>query len=192
MEAHPSKKLCNLFFQFFALAAYLAAVANGQAFAPSPLFSYSAALGRHAGVYSAPAVAPYSYRANIPQPVPAVPYAAAPVAPVAPVARTAPVAPVAQAVAPPAVTSSQYHAQDEFGRVSYGYENANSRKEERRDEYGNVAGSYSYVDSTGVPKTVSYIADAAGFRLTGANNLPLHVAPLPAVARAAAAHLAYY
>ena len=77
---------------------------------------------------------------------------------------------------------------DELGKVEYGYSNINSAKKESRDHYGNVAGAYSYVDSTGIPKTVSYIADAYGFRLTGANNLPAPTADTPEVAYARQAH----
>lgn len=69
-------------------------------------------------------------------------------------------------------TSSQYHAQDEFGNVAYGYKNPNSAKQERRDAYGNVEGAYSYIDATGVPKHLSYVADDYGFRVTGTNLLP--------------------
>ncbi len=71
------------------------------------------------------------------------------------------------------VVASQYHAQDEFGNVAYGYSNPNSAKTEQRDAYGNVVGSYSYVDGTGFPKHVSYVADDFGFRITAANNLPV-------------------
>merc|ERR1712226_753293 len=72
----------------------------------------------------------------------------------------------------PGVVASQYHAQDEFGNVAYGYSNGQSQKQEQRDAYGNVYGTYSYDDGTGVPKHVSYIADDFGFRITAANNLP--------------------
>lgn len=71
------------------------------------------------------------------------------------------------------VVASQYHAQDEFGNVIYGYSNPNSAKTEQRDVYGNVVGSYSYVDGTGLPKHVAYVADDFGFRVTSANNLPI-------------------
>ena len=87
----------------------------------------------------------------------------------------APVAPAASPIvpAPGGVVASQYHAQDEFGNVVYGYSNPNSAKTEQRDAYGNVVGSYSYVDGTGYPKHVSYVADDFGFRITAANNLPV-------------------
>ena len=76
------------------------------------------------------------------------------------------------------VVASQYHAQDEFGNVVYGYSNVNSAKNEQRDALGNVIGSYSYRDGTGYPKHVAYSADEFGFRITNANNFPLAVAPV--------------
>lgn len=112
---------------------------------------------------------------------------AAHVAPVAPVAvKAAHVAPVVAAPAPvavkaapvvaapapapaPAVTSSQYHAQDEAGNYEYGYSNQNSAKVERGNIYTGVEGSYSYVDGYGLPQKVSYVADALGFRAVGTN-----------------------
>lgn len=99
-----------------------------------------------------------------PEPVNAVP-AVVPQRPVA--------APIAPVPAPAPGLATQYHAQDEFGNVEYGYSNANSAKQERRDSYGNVIGQYSYDDGTGYPKHVSYIADDFGFRITSANNLPV-------------------
>merc|ERR1711936_1019371 len=104
-----------------------------------------------------------------PEPVVAPPVAVAPVDPV-PYSTT-----VVKAV-PAAATSSQYHAQDEFGNVAYGYKNPNSYKEEKRDAYGNVVGTYAYIDETGVQKHLSYVADDFGFRVTSTNALP--VAPL--------------
>merc|ERR1711971_113110 len=89
---------------------------------------------------------------------------------------------VAAPVQPPTpiqgVVASQYHAQDEFGNVVYGYSNVNSAKNEQRDALGNVIGSYSYLDGTGHPKHVAYSADKFGFRITKANNFPLAVAPV--------------
>ena len=67
----------------------------------------------------------------------------------------------------------QYHAQDEFGNVAYGYAHPNAAKEERRDSYGNVRGAYSYIDATGLPKHVAYVADDYGFRVTSSNALPV-------------------
>merc|ERR1719361_2766723 len=101
-----------------------------------------------------------------PEPVVAPPVAVAPVDPV-PYSTT-----VVKAV-PAAATSSQYHAQDEFGNVAYGYKNPNSYKEEKRDAYGNVVGTYAYIDETGVQKHLSYVADDFGFRVTSTNALPV-------------------
>merc|ERR1711868_119262 len=100
---------------------------------------------------------------------PAGPYAAAPApvaAPVAPVTYAAPIAPY---------VGSQFHAQDEFGNLNYGYSNLNSAKAEAGNTYGGVSGGYSYVDANGVLQQVQYVADAAGFRVAD-SRLP--VAPV--------------
>merc|ERR1712032_778590 len=77
-----------------------------------------------------------------------------------PLAAPAPVAPI---VEPP---SSQFHAQDEFGQFSFGYQNINSAKTESKDAFGVTRGSYQYVDANGVLQTVNYIADDInGFRV---------------------------
>ena len=52
-------------------------------------------------------------------------------------------------VAPAAPSSSQYHAQDEFGQYNYGYANAESTKVETRTSDGVVRGAYRYVDGDG-------------------------------------------
>merc|ERR1712012_529692 len=128
-----------------------------------------------------------------------VTYAAAPVA----------AAPVVAPYAAPAYTGSQFHAQDEFGNLNYGYANINSAKNEVGNTYGGVTGGYSYVDANGQLQRVEYIADGAGFRVADSrlpvaptfNPEPL-VAPVydgvapepvqdtPEVAEAKAAHLA--
>jgi len=125
-----------------------------------PLKAVPAVPVAHVETYGAPEYvsAPVAVPAPAPAPVPAP----------APYASTS----VVQAV-PAAATSSQYHAQDEFGNVAYGYKNPNSAKDEKRDAYGNVVGAYSYVDATGVPKHLSYVADDYGFRVTSTNALPL-------------------
>merc|ERR1712107_814985 len=92
-----------------------------------------------------------------------LPFAAAPVAPVT---YTAPIAPY---------VGSQFHAQDEFGNLNYGYSNLNSAKAEAGNTYGGVSGGYSYVDANGVLQQVQYVADAAGFRVAD-SRLP--VAPV--------------
>merc|ERR1712025_62267 len=128
-----------------------------------------------------PHVAPAPLVHSVPQPVlhsaPApIPLAAAP-------------APLPLAPAPlpiPASPSSQFHAQDEFGQFSFGYENINSAKTETKDAFGVTRGSYQYVDANGILQTVNYIADPVnGFRVAGTNipvapaapNVALPVAP---------------
>merc|ERR1712165_458878 len=70
----------------------------------------------------------------------------------------------------PATPSSQFHAQDEFGQFSFGYENINSAKTETKDAFGVTRGSYQYVDANGILQTVNYIADPVnGFRVAGTN-----------------------
>merc|ERR1712150_359041 len=126
---------------------------------------------------------------------------AAPSRPVVSVTHSAPVvqaaAPVAYAaapvhVAPAAVQGSQYHAQDDAGQYSFGYNDGSSVKQEIKTADGVIRGAYSYVDSDGIVQNVNYIADALGFRV-GATNLPVHhvdapveaAAPVQAVAAAA-------
>merc|ERR1719466_576718 len=139
-------------------------------------------------------------------PAPAVTYATAPA-----VAAAAPVI-----AAAPYTAGSQFHAQDEFGNLNYGYANINSVKQEVGNTYGGVSGGYSYVDANGELQQVQYIADGAGFRVADSRlpatpvydgvaptfnpeplvaptfNPELPVAPVdtPEVAEAKAAHLA--
>merc|ERR1712032_923977 len=104
----------------------------------------------------APFAAPVHFAARAPLPL------AAP----APLPLAAPV-PFAPIVEPP---SSQFHAQDEFGQFSFGYQNINSAKTESKDAFGVTRGSYQYVDANGVLQTVNYIADDInGFRVAGTN-----------------------
>merc|ERR1711981_1238904 len=87
--------------------------------------------------------------------------------------------------APLAAPSSQFHAQDEFGQFSFGYENINSAKTETKDAFGVTRGSYQYVDANGIVQTVNYIADDInGFRVAG-TNIPVAVAGAQPVAPAA-------
>jgi len=109
----------------------------------------------------APALPAVTYAA-----APAVAYAAAPA-----VAYAA--APVVAAA--PFTAGSQFHAQDEFGNLNYGYANINSVKQEVGNTYGGVSGGYSYVDANGQLQQVRYIADGAGFRVAD-SRLP--VAPV--------------
>merc|ERR1719435_682132 len=102
-------------------------------------------------------------------------YAAAPVA-AAPVVTAAPVAAVAPYAAyAPYSAGSQFHSQDEFGNLNYGYANLNSVKQEVGNTYGGVSGGYSYVDAAGKLQQVTYAPDALGFR-TEDSRLP--VAPV--------------
>merc|ERR1712226_1617863 len=104
---------------------------------------------------------------SLPQPI----LAPAPV----PLAQPLPIAPVAPIVEPP---SSQFHAQDEFGQFSFGYQNINSARSESKDAFGVTRGSYQYVDANNVVQTVHYTADDInGFRVA-ATNVP--VAPAAA------------
>merc|ERR1712212_1400267 len=97
-------------------------------------------------------------------------------------------APVAYAaapvhVAPAAVQGSQYHAQDDAGQYSFGYNDGSSVKQEIKTADGVIRGAYSYVDSDGIVQNVNYIADALGFRV-GATNLPVHHVDAPVEAAA--------
>ena len=107
-----------------------------------------------------------------------------------PVAAPAAVPVVAAA---PAVTGSQYHAQDDFGQYSFGYNDPNSQRQEIKTADGVVRGAYQYIDEAGVLQTVEYVADEGGFRVA-ATNLPsgpaAPVVDTPEVAAAKAAHYA--
>merc|ERR1712029_642198 len=121
--------------------------------APTPLAASPIALPSPAPFAAAPVAIPAS-----------VPLAAAP----APVAAPVPVAPIA-----PVAPSSQFHAQDEFGQFSFGYQNINSARTESKDAFGVTRGSYQYVDANGVLQTVNYISDDVnGFRVA-ATNVPV-------------------
>jgi len=111
----------------------------------------------------------YGY-AGYPHTYAATPVAAAPIATAAPVAAVAPYAAYA-----PYSAGSQFHAQDGFGNLNYGYANLNSVKQEVGNTYGGVSGGYSYVDAEGKLQQVTYVADALGFR-TQDSRLP--VAPV--------------
>jgi len=105
---------------------------------------------------------------------PAITYAAAP-APAVAAAPAITYAATAPVVAAPFSAGSQFHAQDEFGNLNYGYANINSVKQELGNTYGGVSGGYSYVDANGELQQVQYIADGAGFRVAD-SRLP--VAPV--------------
>merc|ERR1711990_1367491 len=120
---------------------------------------------------------------------------------------TAPVtAPVTAPAAAPYTVGSQFHSQDEFGNLNYGYTNINSAKQEVGNTYGGVQGAYSYVDANGELQRVEYVADDLGFRVADSRlplapvyngvapvfNPELPVAPedTPEVKAARAAHMA--
>jgi len=92
---------------------------------------------------------------------------------VAPVAEAPVAAAAAAPVVPVGAPDSQYHAQDELGQYTYGYQDPNSIKQEIKSADGVTRGSYSYVDANGLVQTVNYISDAMGFRVA-ATNLPVH------------------
>merc|ERR1712018_262268 len=126
-----------------------------------------------------PVQAPVAPFAAAPVPLPSpTPLAAAPVALPAPAPLAAAPAPVVAPVpvapiAPVAAPSSQFHAQDEFGQFSFGYQNINSARTESKDAFGVTRGSYQYVDANGVLQTVNYISDDVnGFRVA-ATNVPV-------------------
>merc|ERR1712184_58217 len=83
--------------------------------------------------------------------------------------------PYAAAAYAPYNAGSQFHAQDEFGNLNYGYTNINSVKQEVGNTYGGVTGGYSYVDANGQLQRVEYVADGLGFRVAD-SRLP--VAPV--------------
>jgi len=132
--------------------------------APAPVMSYAAAPVMS---YAAPATV-MSYAA----PAPVVtsyttPIAAAPIA--APIAT-----PIMTRVTPvaPAVTSTQYHSQDELGQASFGYAHPGQAATNFRDAMGNQVGSYAYINPEGKQVQVSYVADSNGFRVLS-NDLPV-------------------
>ena len=168
----------------------------------APVVSLSHQLVRAPPLLSAtPVLAPSHALHAVHAPV-TVSFAALPTSPTA-FAAPAPFASPAFA-SPAAVPSSQFHAQDEFGQFSFGYQNINSARLESRDAFGVTHGSYQYVDANGLLQTVNYIADPVnGFRVAGTNipvaavnpTVALPVAPLPVqetpeVAAARAEHLA--
>merc|ERR1719431_458323 len=101
---------------------------------------------------------------------PAAPVAAAPVVTAASVAAVAPYAAYA-----PYSAGSQFHAQDGFGNLNYGYANLNSVKQEIGNTYGGVSGGYSYIDANNELQQVAYVANGLGFQVKD-SRLP--VAPV--------------
>ena len=90
--------------------------------------------------------------------------------------------PAAYAAAPaPYTYSRRYQSQDEFGRASFGHEEPNQNHAAVRDAFGNVAGSYNYINPEGETITVKYTAGVDGFQVVS-NALPeapVHVAEAP-------------
>merc|ERR1712001_635607 len=112
----------------------------------------------------------------LPFSLPPQPFLAPAAAPLAQPLPIAPISPVAPIVEPP---SSQFHAQDEFGQFSFGYQNINSARSESKDAFGVTRGSYQYVDANNVVQTVHYTADDInGFRVA-ATNVPVAPAAVP-------------
>jgi len=104
------------------------------------------------------------------------PIAAAPIAAAAvPLAAPAPLLPNTASVvaAPAAPHAQQFHTQDEFGNLAFGYSNLNSARHEQGNTYGGRAGSYSWVDANGQLQRTDYVADGLGFRVTGSTSLPV-------------------
>merc|ERR1711936_1219152 len=174
------------------VSAAVSAYHAGDVIAPQVQYSYLPYAQNYA--YHTPATP--VVKAAPSRPVVSVTHSApAPVVHAAPIVQAA--APVAYAaapvhVAPAAVQGSQYHAQDDAGQYSFGYNDGSSVKREIMTADGVIRGAYSYVDSDGIVQNVNYIADALGFRV-GATNLPVHhvdapveaAAPVQAVAAAA-------
>merc|ERR1712126_630283 len=104
--------------------------------------------------------------------------AAAPLAAAAPVVAAAPVAAAAPLAAVSAeTTSSQFRAEDEEGNTSYGYQNINNAAQQSGNALTGVQGSYSFRDEAGL-HTISYFADALGYRVTGRSRRSVPVAPI--------------
>merc|ERR1712098_507793 len=136
---------------------YAYAQGNSVAYRAAPL-----PLVRSAPVVARPAVrvAPVVAKAA---PVPVAAVRAAPVvaATVATVnAAPIPAVPVVKA-AVPSQTSSQFHAQDELGNYSYGYDNPNSAISVSVNSDSVVTGSYV---NKAHGSAVNFVSDAYGFR----------------------------
>merc|ERR1711955_60164 len=144
--------------KFFGILSTVLASAAAQY--PIGYAGYGAPLGYagvpiHAAAYAAPIIP-----------------AAAPLAAPAPVAAAAPLAAVSAET-----TSSQFRAEDEEGNTSYGYQNINNAAQQSGNALTGVQGSYSFRDEAGL-HTVSYVADALGYRVTGRSRRSVPVAPI--------------
>merc|ERR1711953_152920 len=87
-------------------------------------------------------------------------------------------------VAAPALPSTQqFHSQDEFGNLAFGYANISSARQESGNTWlGTRTGAYSWTDANGIPQNVNYVADGLGFRVAAlpipAPEVPLPIAPV--------------
>jgi len=163
-------------------------------------YPYYAAQHHYAPVYSVPAPVQQVYThvvdAAVPAPIQqvytqvvdaAVPAVEQPkeavVEEAAPVAAV-PVEATQEIITVPILT--QYHSQDEQGSYKFGYSEASATREEE-SKNGVITGHYNYIDTDGQIQTVNYVADEAGFRVTG--GLPLPVEDTPEVVAAREEHL---
>merc|ERR1712240_426123 len=110
-------------------------------------------------------------------PIHAAAYAAPIIPAAAPLAAAAPVVAAPLAAVSAETTSSQFRAEDEEGNTSYGYQNINSAAQQSGNALTGVQGSYSFRDEAGL-HTVSYVADALGYRVTGRSRRSVPVAPI--------------
>lgn len=152
-----------------------AAPAVAHAVVPSVASAYLHGY-RTAAAYAA--YPPPSYAVAAAHPVPIASYAYAPTRSYAYAAAPSYAAPYASPYAVPysvgsySPVHSQYHAQDEFGQYSYGYNSGSSSKAEVKTLDGITRGGYSYVDPNGIYQQYQYVSDPVnGFRVTG-TNLP--------------------
>nr|XP_014282093.1 uncharacterized protein LOC106684482 isoform X2 [Halyomorpha halys]XP_014282100.1 uncharacterized protein LOC106684482 isoform X3 [Halyomorpha halys] len=88
---------------------------------------------------------------------------------------------------------SQFHSQDELGRVVFGFHGPDQSRMEARSLDGSVRGSYSYIDPYGHIVKMQYWDDGTGFHIAG-NALPGDGRPAytPEVKAAREQHLKIY
>lgn len=73
---------------------------------------------------------------------------------------------------------SQFHTQDEAGRVVFGFHSPEHVRMEARNSDGTVRGSYSYVDPYGNIVKMQYWDDGTGFHAAG-DHLPVAIYEAP-------------
>merc|ERR1711992_81909 len=103
---------------------------------------------------------------------------AAPAVAAIPVA-TAPVASTASVAEVPAVPhAQQFHTQDEFGNLAFGYSSPNSARYEEGNSVNGVGrGGYSWVDANGFVQRTEYVVDPIlGFQATKLPPVPVGAA----------------